>query len=181
MNDMEGMEEKMPLLQCKRNNQNTSYTTNNNNQLNSAERLGTSEANQPVTVKNVKEKDTAMVIDLFSKSVEEPLEVKGSSDNVESDNKSEGGALLMPTETKIVVHECEAPKWRALAAGGVPMVGNHQCHNCHYIQYHYPHHNPTIWGCSDLLTVLHPLLGHDCAPHCTWCSNLPMDQVFLII
>ena len=151
MNDMEGMEEKMPLLQCKRNNQNTCYTTNNNNQLNSAERLDkvASEENQPVTVENVKEKDTAMVIDLFSKKVEEPLEVKGSSDNVESDNKSEGGILLMPTETKIVVHECEAPKWRALAAGGVPMVGNHHCHNCHYIQYHYvqyhyPHHNPTI-------------------------------------
>ena len=135
MNDMEGMEEKMPLLQCKRSNQNTCYTTNNNNQLNSAERLDkvASEANQPVTVKNVKEKDTAMVIDLFSKRVEEPLEVKGSSDNVESGNKSEAGTLLMPTETKIVVHECEAPKWRALAAGGVPMVGNHQCHNCHCI------------------------------------------------
>ena len=68
MNNMEGMEENMPLLQCKRNDQSTRYTTNNNNQLNSAERLdkGTSEANQPVTVKNVKEKDTAMVIDLLN-------------------------------------------------------------------------------------------------------------------
>ena len=122
----------MPLLRCKRNDQNTHYTTNNN-QLNSAEHLGkiTSETNQLVTVKNVKEKDTMIV--KSSKNVEEPLEVKGSSDNVESDNKSEEGALLMPTETKIVVHECEAPKWRALAAGGVPMVGNHQCHNCHCI------------------------------------------------
>ena len=136
----------MALLHCKRNNQNTSYTTNNNNQLNSAERLdkGTSEANQPVTVKNVKEKDTAMVIDLFSKRVEEPLEVKGSSDNVESGNESEAGTLLMPTETKIVVHECEAPKWRALAAGGVPLVGHHHCHHSRNLQdqHHHPHHNP---------------------------------------
>ena len=136
---MEGMEEKMPLLQYKRNNQNTSYTTNNNNQFISARRKDkvASEENQPVTVKNVKEKDTAMVIDLFSKRVEEPLEVKGSSNNVESDNKSEGGALLMPTETKIVVHECEAPKWGALAAGGVPLVGHHHGHHLQH-----QHHNP---------------------------------------
>ena len=137
----------MPLLQCKRNDQSTRYTTNKNNQLNSAERLdkGTSEANQPVTVKNVNEKDTAMVIDLFSKSVEEPLEVKGSSKNVESDNKSEGGTLLMPTETKIV-HECEAPRWRALAAGGVPLVGHHHNHHTRNLQdqHHRPHHNPTF-------------------------------------
>ena len=63
--------------------------------------------------------------------VEGPLEVVGSH-NVELGD--ERGSLVVNAED-----DCEAPRWLALAAGGVPMVGHH--HHHHYPHHLHPHHH----------------------------------------
>ena len=59
------------------------------------------------------------------------VEVVGSH-NVELGDKR--GSLVVNAED-----DCEAPRWLALAAGGVPMVGHH--HHHHYPHHLHPHHH----------------------------------------